>query len=190
MTHSNTTLSKNPHYDAGDIALSVLSSVLLWIIVPGCAFVYSGGSRAKNALTTLMQSFWTVAVVSIQWWAVGYSLTFSSTGGLFIGNFDKVFLRGVYDNPAPVPAQDLPELAFCLYQAVTAILGPCFILGITAERGRLLPSLVFTLIWSTFVYDFVGYWSLNQNGWATRLGCKEHFSYMTCIKFYSFPTMR
>jgi Amt family ammonium transporter len=152
--------------------LQIVATALLWILVPGCGFFYSGMGTSTNSLVLFMTSFWSIAIVSVQWYVIGYSLSFSSTSGPFIGDFRNAFLVGVYDGVFSTEVKEIPELAFCFYQGVTATVGPALILGVIAERGRLLPALVFTLLWTTFVYDPIASWSLNPRGWSARLGRK------------------
>ena len=156
-------------FDPGHITFEIITSILLWILVPGCGFFYSGMASSKNGLSLIMVSFWSIAIVSIQWYVIGYSLSFSTTASPFIGDFKNVFLIGVYDDVYG-EVEYIPELAFCLYQGITATLAPSLILGVIAERGRILPAILFILLWTTLVYDPIASWSLNPRGWSARLG--------------------
>jgi len=158
-------------FDAGHISFELVSCVLMWVLVPGCGFFYSGMGSSKNGVILIMVSFWSIAIVSLQWYAIGYSLSFSQSATPFIGNFKNAFLIGVYDGEYG-EAYKIPELVFCLYQVITANLAPSLILGVIAERGRILPAVCFILIWTTFAYDPIACWSLNPLGWSSRLGGK------------------
>lgn len=100
---------------------------------------------------------------------IGYSLTFSSRGNIFIGWFDKVVYFHVGDAPSPA-SNKIPDLVFSIYQAMFAIVTPCIIIGSGAGRARFFPIVVFMIIWTTLVYDFIAYWVWNPNGWANVLG--------------------
>jgi ammonia channel protein AmtB len=157
-----------------NINFLIISTLSLWLMIPGNGFFYSGLARSKSALTMIMLAMWSVAIVSIQWFVVGYSLAFSLTSGNpVIGNFDKVFLTGVAFHK--FEEADVPEIAFCFYQGVTAALPTALIMGALAERARTIPALIFILIWTTFVYDTVAYWSLNPQGWSFKNGRKENY---------------
>ena len=173
------------NFKSGDIAFELLASTLLWILVPGCGFFYSGMTRSKSSLTVLLISFWSTAIVCIQWYLFGYSLAFSPTSSPFIGDFQHAFLIGVFHDPyGEVVAGEVPELIFCLYQGITAMLGPALILGVIAERGRMIPAICFIFLWTTLAYDPMAYWSLNYKGWSARLGgIKWFICNAKCINF-------
>jgi Amt family ammonium transporter len=99
----------------------------------------------------------------LQWFFVGYSLSFSQMGSWIIGNFDHLFLQGVMDGVAPL-SDKIPAILFCLYQMMFAAITPALILGGPAERVRFLPATIFVILWTTFVYDFLAYWTWNPNG--------------------------
>ncbi|CAL8148012.1 unnamed protein product [Orchesella dallaii] len=153
----------------GDTCFILVCTALVWLMIPGVGYFYSGMARSKSALSLIMLSFCSVAVVSIQWFLFGYSLTFSDNANFFIGDFKHIFLRGVWDNPS-MSSDKIPELVFCLYQAMFAGITPALAIGAAAERGRFLPTLVFIFLWTTFVYDFLACWTWNKNGWSLQLG--------------------
>ncbi|KAF9579211.1 hypothetical protein BGW38_004619, partial [Lunasporangiospora selenospora] len=156
-------------YQAGDIAWTLASTALVWLMIPGIGYFYSGMARSKNALSLIMLSCCSIAVVSFQWFLFGYSLAFSKTGGKFIGNFDNAFLRGVLDAPS-VGSPKIPDVVFMIYQCMFACLTPALAIGAAAERGRILPTLVFIFLWTTFVYDFLACWTWSGNGWSYVMG--------------------
>jgi len=98
-------------YNPGDIAWVLASTALVWIMVPGVGFFYSGLLRRKNALSMIYLSMMTIAVVSFQWWLWGFSLTFSDTGGLFIGDLKYFALRGALQAPS-VSSDRIPVIVF------------------------------------------------------------------------------
>lgn len=109
--------------------------------------------------------FWGI----LKWLLVGYSLTFSTKGSFFIGTFDKALYLTVGGNPSP-GSNKVPELMYSLYQLMFAVVTPPIIIGSGAGRARFLPTVVFMVIWTTFVYDFISYWAWNPNGWLNVMG--------------------
>jgi Amt family ammonium transporter len=156
-------------YNPGDIAWVLASMALVWIMVPGVGFFYSGLLRRKNALSMIYLSMMTVAVVSFQWFFWGFSLAFSDTGNKFIGDLRYFGLKGVLERPS-VGSARVPSIVFCIYQLMFAAITPMIAIGAVAERGRLGPLLVFVFVWSTLVYDPIANWTWNPNGWAFILG--------------------
>ncbi|KAF9361712.1 hypothetical protein BGX26_000067 [Mortierella sp. AD094] len=157
------------HYDAGDIAWTLASTALVWLMIPGIGYFYSGMARSKNALSLIMLSCCSIAVVSFQWFLFGYSLAFSKSGGKLIGNFENAFFRGVLDQPS-VGNPKIPDLVFMIFQCMFAALTPALAIGAAAERGRIVPTLVFIFLWTTFVYDFIACWTWSANGWSFVMG--------------------
>jgi len=156
-------------YNLGDIAWVLASTALVFIMVPGVGFFYSGLLRRKNALSMIYLSMMTLAMVSFQWFFWGYSLAFSSTASKFIGNLDNFALRNVIDQPS-AGSPRIPAIAFCVFQLMFAAITPMIAIGAVAERSRLGPLLVFVFVWSTLVYDPIACWTWNPNGWTFILG--------------------
>jgi len=143
--------------DAGDTAWLLTSSALVMFMTPGLALFYGGLVRAKNVLGTVMQSFIALALVSILWMLVGYSLAFGpDVGGLF-GNLSFAGLSGVGATPSPF-APTVPATAFMAFQLMFAIITPALISGAFAERMRFSGYLLFLALWSTLVYSPVAHW--------------------------------
>lgn len=111
-------------------------------------------TRHKNALSLIFLSLLSLAVVSIQWTFWGFSLAFSPTGGRFIGNFDKAFYNSVvYGTPYNYPGvSNIPTSVYMAYQGMFAAITPALAFGGAAERLRVLPSIIFLVVWSTLVY--------------------------------------
>ncbi|KAI0933355.1 hypothetical protein AcV5_005518 [Taiwanofungus camphoratus] len=156
-------------YNLGDIAWVLCSTALVWIMIPGVGFLYSGLLRRKNALSMLWLCMVTMAVVSFQWFFWGYSLTFSDNASRFIGDFRYFGLRGVLQQPA-VTSPRVPALVFCIFQLMFAAITPMLAVGAFAERSRLGPIIVFIFVWSTIVYDPIACWTWNPHGWSSVLG--------------------
>ncbi|RHZ77342.1 hypothetical protein Glove_180g85 [Diversispora epigaea] len=162
---------------SGDVAWVLASTALVWIMIPGVGYFYSGMARSKNALSLIFLSLVSVAVVSFQWWLWGFSLTFGPAPSKFIGNLDYAFFRNVNNLPLNATnnqkisaASNLPVIAFAIYQCMFAAITPALAIGAAAERGRILPTAVFIFIWTTVVYDVVACWTWNVNGWSSVLG--------------------
>ncbi|THU94554.1 ammonium transporter [Dendrothele bispora CBS 962.96] len=155
-------------YNNGDIAWVLASTALVWIMIPGVGFFYSGLMRRKNALSMIYLSMMTVAVVSFQWFFWGFSLTFSETGSRFIGDLKYFGLKGVLEKPS-IGSTRIPSLVFCVYQLMFAAITPMLAVGGFADRAHLGPILVFVFLWSTLVYDPIASWTWNTNGWSNRL---------------------
>jgi Amt family ammonium transporter len=169
---SNTTNSTAPPpapLNAGDAAWILASTALVIIMIPGVGYFYSGLARSKNALSLIMLSMLSLAVVSFQWWLWGYSLAFNTNGGPFIGTLDNVFMRNVRDDTSTT-AIDVTSILFAIFQGMFAAITPALAIGSAAERGRILPAILFIFIWSTIVYDPIACWTWNPDGWAFKLG--------------------
>jgi len=119
---------------------------------PGLAFFYGGLVRKKNVLGTMMQCFGMMAVVTVLWAIVGFSLAFEQ-GHSFFGGFHNVFLRGVGLQPDPDYARTIPLESFMVYQLMFAIIKPVLIIGAFAERMNFSAMLVFLSLWLSLVYD-------------------------------------
>lgn len=152
-------------YNGGDMAWILVSAVLVMIMSPGAAYLYSGLLRRKNALSMLFLGLAVYCVAAIQWFFWGYSLTFSDTASAFIGDLRYFGLRNVDIQPS-IGSTKIPALLFCLYQSMFACITAVLAMGGFAERTRILPILVVTFCWLTVVYNPVACWTWNANGWG------------------------
>ena len=128
------------------------SALVLMMTGPGLALFYSGLVRKKNVLATMVQSFAMMAVITILWGLVSYSLAFGSGNG-FIGGLHNMFLRGVGAQPDADYAATLPLQTFMVYQLMFAIITPALITGAFAERMKFSAMLLFMILWSLMVYS-------------------------------------
>jgi Amt family ammonium transporter len=128
------------------------AALVLMMTGPGLALFYGGLVRKKNVLATMMQSFAMMALITVVWVLVGYSLSFGS-GSSFIGGFHNLFLRGVGAQPDPDYAATLPAQTFMIYQLMFAIITPALITGAFAERMKFSAMAVFMVLWSLLVYS-------------------------------------
>jgi Amt family ammonium transporter len=156
--------------DTGATAWLLASTGLVLLMTPGVAFFYGGMVRGSNVLGILMQSFTTVAVVTLSWMLLGFSLAFGSGNGL-VGDLDFV---GLVDLPQTLPvAPAVPTVVFAAFQLMFAIVTPVLITGATAERWRFGAFVPFVALWSVVVYAPVAHWVFSPQGWAARWGALD-----------------
>ncbi len=137
---------------AGDNAWMLVSAALVLMMTgPGLALFYGGLVRTKNVLSTMMHSFSLMAVVTVLWAIVGYSLAFGE-GNAFIGGLQYVFLNNVGAAPNADYAATIPQQTFMIYQLMFAIITPALISGAFAERMKFSAMLLFTVLWALLVY--------------------------------------
>jgi Amt family ammonium transporter len=161
--------------DKGDTAwILVCSALVLLMTIPGLALFYGGMVRQKNVLATLLQSFACLCVVSLQWVLFGYSLSFGPDHfhGL-IGDLSWAGLRTVGPGPYAAYAATLPHSVFMIFQMMFAAITPALICGAFAERMKFSAFLLFTLLWTTFVYDPVAHWVWSEHGFLHQLGALD-----------------
>ncbi|MFI5094428.1 MAG: ammonium transporter [Candidatus Acidiferrales bacterium] len=135
-----------------DNAWMLVSAALVLLMTgPGLALFYGGLVRRKNTLAIMMQSFLLMALISVMWALVGYSLCFGGNGHV-IGGFEHAFLRGVGADPNPDYAGTIPQSTFMIYQLMFAIITPALITGATAERMKFSGTVLFLALWFLVVY--------------------------------------
>jgi Amt family ammonium transporter len=150
---------------AGDNAWMLTSSALVLLMTgPGLALFYGGLVRKKNVLATMMQSFAMMAVITVLWALVGYSLAFGHGNG-FIGGLHNVFLRGVSAAPDSDYSATIPLQTYMVFQLMFAIITPALITGAFAERMKFSAMLLFLVLWSVLVYDPMAHMVWGKGGW-------------------------
>lgn len=154
---------------AGDTAFILVSAALVLLMTPGLALFYAGMVRSKNVLGTIMQSFIMIAVVSIEWVYIGYSMSFGPDVGGIIGGLEWLGLNGVGTAPSTQYATTIPHIVFMIYQCMFAVITPALITGAVAERMRFAPFLAFSLLWTILVYNPVCHW-IWGGGWLGARG--------------------
>lgn len=159
--------------DAGDTAFMIISSALVMLMTPGLALFYGGMVRRKNVLSTMMQSFIIIAIISVQWVLFGYSLAFGPDHGHIIGSLDWLGFNGVGAEPNPDYAGTIPHQIFAIFQLMFAIITPALITGSIAERMRFPAFLAFTVLWATIIYDPLAHWVWGVDGWIRNLGALD-----------------
>jgi Amt family ammonium transporter len=158
--------------NSGDTAWVLVSSALVLLMTPGLAFFYGGMVRRKNILSILMQCFIILCVVTLQWTLFGYSLAFSK-GSAFLGGFDWFGLKGVGAEPNADYAATIPHSVFMIFQMMFAIITPALIIGSFAERMKFSAFLIFTLLWSTVVYDPICHMVWAVGGFIRNMGALD-----------------
>jgi len=158
--------------NSGDTAFVLIATAMVMLMTPGLALFYGGLVRKKNVLATTMQSFITLGIISVMWLAYGYSLAFGPDVGHVIGNLDYAWLKNVGLEPGPY-SETIPDLLFCAFQLMFAIITPALITGAFAERMKFPAFLAFTILWSTFVYLPVCHWVWGKGGWLGAMGALD-----------------
>jgi Amt family ammonium transporter len=142
-------------------------------MTPALGFFYAGLVRKKNLVSTLVQCLIIFAVSSLVWTFWGYSLTFGPSINGIIGDISLVGLSGIGINTISPYAIQIPELLFFAFQLKFAAITPALIIGAFAERIKFRSLLIFTVLWSTFIYSPVAHWVWNANGWLNFLGAVD-----------------
>jgi Amt family ammonium transporter len=158
---------------SGDTAWLLLSSALVMLMTPGLALFYGGMVRRKNILSTIMMSFVALGLVGVLWVLYGYSLSFGTDNGGFIGGLNFLGLMGVGQEPSTVYATTVPHLAFMIFQAMFAIITVALITGAVVERIKFSSLLIFSALWLTVVYCPVAHWVWGEGGWLLNLGALD-----------------
>ncbi|HIQ37348.1 MAG TPA: ammonium transporter [Desulfocapsa sulfexigens] len=158
---------------AADTAFILAAAGLVLLMTPGLALFYAGMVRSKNVLGTMMQSFFMIALISVEWVYLGYSMSFGPDVGGVIGDLSWVALNGVTTAPSPDYATTIPQIVFMIYQCMFAVITPALITGAFAERVRFVPFLVFALSWAILVYNPVCHWVWGKGGWLGNMGVMD-----------------
>lgn len=162
-----------PAIDTGDTGFILISSALVMIMTPGLGLFYGGMVRTKNVLNMIMKSFIILCLVSVQWVLWGYTLAFGPDKGGLIGGLDWFGLAGVGQAANADYAATIPAYAFCMFQAMFAIITPALITGTFAERMKFSSLLVFTILWATLVYDPLAHWVWGVGGFLRKMGALD-----------------
>src|SRR5256885_5805007 len=152
--------------DTGDTAWMLAATALVLLMTPALGLFYAGLVRSKNTLNTFMMSIAAIAIATVTWALVGYSLAFDGTANL-LGGLGNVGLHGV--GFAPREGQTIPELVFFAFQATFCIITTALISGAVVERMRFGPFLIFAALWSVLVYSVLAHWGFG-GGWLAQQG--------------------
>jgi Amt family ammonium transporter len=158
-------------FDTGDTAWMLVSTALVLLMTPGLGFFYGGMVGKKNVISTMLQSFMAMIIVTVLWVVVGFGLAFGPTIGGFIGNpTSNLFFQGVGTNTAWPLAPTIPFLLFALFQAKFAIITPALITGAFAERVRFWAYLLFMVLFILFVYSPLAHLTWHPDGYFFKEG--------------------
>src|SRR4030081_1146499 len=157
--------------NSGDVAWMLTASALVLLMTPGLSFFYGGMVRTKNVVSTMLQSFVAMAVISILWIVVGFSLAFGTSIHGLIGDPRTFFMFtrvGALTHPDLAPT--IPLIVFALFQLKFAIITPALITGSFAERVRFSSYLLFMCLFSLFIYSPLAHWTWAPEGFLHKMG--------------------
>lgn len=157
--------------NTGDTAFMLIATAMVMLMTPGLALFYGGLVRSKNVLGTIMHSMICLGVVSIIWVLYGYSLAFGPDSNGLIGDLSLMGLNGVTLAPGPY-SKTIPDLLYCAFQLMFAIITPALISGAIAERMKFSAYLLFITLWSTLVYLPICHWVWG-GGWLAKMGALD-----------------
>jgi Amt family ammonium transporter len=166
--------------DAGNTAWLLMSTALVMFMLPGLALFYGGLVRRKNVLSTIIHSFFGLALVTVVWVIIGFSLAFAPSMNLpilgtgFVGGFDFALFNGVGMEPSAVYATTVPFVLFAGFQLMFAAITPALITGAFAERKRFGAFVLFTIAWSILIYSPLAHWVWSPDGWLLKLGALDY----------------
>jgi Amt family ammonium transporter len=161
-------IAQAPAVDTGDTAWMIVATALVLLMTIGLGIFYAGLVRSKNTLNTFMMCVASIAIATVTWALVGYSLAFDGTGDL-IGGLDNAFLKDVGLDPREDYATTIPEPIFFAFQATFCIITVALISGAVVERMRFSAFLVFAAVWSVVVYAVLAHWAFG-GGWLFERG--------------------
>ncbi len=161
-----------PKLDTGDTAWMLVASAFVMLMTPGLALFYGGMVRSKNVLNMIMQSFIALAVVSILWVVIGYSLAFAK-GTPFIGSLEWLGLRGVGQTPNTDYGATIPHQVYMIYQMMFAIITPALISGAIAERMKFSTYVIFMGLWLLLIYCPIAHMVWGVDGYLHKLGALD-----------------
>jgi ammonium transporter, Amt family len=157
--------------DKADTAWMIVATAFVLFMTPGLSFFYGGMVTFKNVISTMLQSFIALGVISLLWYLVGFSLAFGDSIGGFIGNPATYFaFKNVGLNPHPGLAPTFPFLLFALFQLKFAIITPALITGSFAERVKFTSYLIFMCLFSLLIYCPLAHWTWHPDGFLRKWG--------------------
>src|SRR6185312_12347568 len=162
----------------GDTAWMLVATALVMVMLPGLALFYGGLVRRKNVLSTIMHSFFGLALVSVVWVLIGFSLAFAPDANILgipglVGGLDFAGFMNVGLTPSLIYGTTIPFVLFAAFQLMFAAITPALITGAFAERKRFASFVIFTLLWSVLVYSPIAHWVWASDGWLYQLGALD-----------------
>jgi Amt family ammonium transporter len=159
-----------PAIDSGDTGWVLVCTALVLLMTPGLAFFYAGMVRAKSVLSMLMQNYVCIAIVTVVWVVLGYTLAFGSdVGGGLLGGFRFTGLAHMTE-PVPGVSLHIPPLLFMAFQLMFAVITAALISGALADRVRFGAFVLFAALWSLVVYSPLAHWAFSPEGWMAKYG--------------------
>lgn len=157
--------------NSGDVAWMLTATGLVLLMTPGLSLFYGGMVSTRNIISTMLQSFVCLGVVSLVWVVCGFSLAFGDSFGGFVGNpFTYIFFNQVGSEPNANFAPTIPFVLFALFQMKFAVITPALITGAFAERVRFSGYLLFVALFSIFIYAPVAHWAWHPEGFLRQWG--------------------
>ncbi|GAB3569726.1 ammonium transporter [Spirosoma luteolum] len=157
--------------NSGDTAWMLVATALVLLMTPGLAYFYGGMVNNKNVISTMLQSFIAMGVISVLWVVVGYSLAFGSSIGGFVGNpFDHFMFKGVLDGKPWSLAPTIPLVVFAFFQLKFAVITPALVTGSMAERINFRSYVLFMVLFSLLVYAPLAHMTWHPEGLLFKLG--------------------
>jgi ammonium transporter, Amt family len=154
---------------AGDSSWMLISTGLVMLMIPALGFFEAGLIRSKNSVSVIIQTFSGLAILSILWIIVGFTLVFAPSHGDIIGGLDWMIFNNVpFDKPLSY-APTIPGVSFATYQMMFAVITPLLITGAFAERMKFSSFIVFIILWSILIYYPLAHWVWGK-GWLAKLG--------------------
>ena len=167
----NNVLPEGIELDAADTAWMLMASALVLLMTPGLAFFYGGMVRYKNLVSTLLQSFIALGIISVLWIVVGFSLAFGDSIGGIIGNpLTFAMFKNVGIAPNDAFAATIPFALFAMFQLKFAIITPALITGGLAERVRFSSLMLYIILFSMFIYAPLAHWTWHPEGFLHKWG--------------------
>jgi ammonium transporter, Amt family len=157
--------------NSGDVAWMLAATALVLLMTPGLAYFYGGMIDTKNIISTMLQSFIAMGVISLLWIVVGFSLAFGESKGGFIGDPTTFFMfQNVLDGKPWSLAPTIPLVLFAFFQLKFAIITPALITGTFAERIRFKSYLIFLILFSLLIYAPLAHWTWHPDGFLFKMG--------------------
>ena len=156
--------------DTGNTAWVLIAAAMVFFMTPGLALFYGGMARSKNVLSTIMQSFFLIGVISVEFMLIGYTLIFGDDVHGIIGSLNKIGLMGTENSI--MEGANIPEMAFIAFQCMFAIITPAIMSGSITGLMRFEPFVVFAVIWSVLIYNPMAHWVWG-GGFLANLGALD-----------------
>lgn len=157
--------------NSGDVAWMLTATALVLLMTPGLAYFYGGMIDTKNIISTMLQSFIAMGVISVVWIVVGFSLAFGESQGGFIGSPTTYFMfQNVLDGSPWTLAPTIPLVLFAFFQLKFAIITPALITGTFAERIRFKSYIIFLVLFSLLIYAPLAHWTWHPEGFLFKMG--------------------